>query len=382
MPRRIVLSLAVAIAALLLGLVLAFLSRGSTPQPQPEPQPQEEPISPAQPVENPLPDEPEEPQSPAGYLLRDYEGRLAIFREESNTPEMIFDVYTRLLPQADQETVEVDGVTYRKKSRLTTILVMGVDHDTQDSYEYRKAGQADFLRLVVLDDADKTVQQLQIDRDTMTPVTVLGLLGDRYEPVTQQICLGYAFGDGRETSCEVTVEAVGNLLGGQTIDQYLAMGLDGISTLNDLAGGVTVTLEDDFSAIDPAMTKGTTLTLQGEQAETYVRSRRSIGVGTNEARMARQESYIRQLSVQLDEKLQKDQNFAVDAYDALQPYLTTSMAKGQLVNEAWAAKDYTRLDTIKPDGTYQVGEDGFMEFYPDADALQQAVLQLFYEKVE
>ena len=277
---------------------------------------------------------------------------------------------------------EVDGVTYRKKSRLTTILVMGVDHDTQDSYEYRKAGQADFLRLVVLDDADKTVQQLQIDRDTITPVTVLGLLGDRYEPVTEQICLGYAFGDGRQTSCEVTVEAVENLLGGQTIDQYLAMGLDGISTLNDLAGGVTVTLEDDFSAIDPAMTKGATLTLQGEQAETYVRSRRSIGVGTNEARMARQESYIRQLSVQLDEKLQKDQNFAVDAYDALQPYLTTSMAKGQLVNEAWAAKDYTRLDTIKPDGTYQVGEDGFMEFYPDADALQQAVLQLFYEKVE
>ena len=273
------------------------------------------------------------------------------------------------LPQADQETVEVDGVTYRKKSRLTTILVMG-------------AGQADFLRLVVLDDADKTVQQLQIDRDTMTPVTVLGLLGDRYEPVTQQICLGYAFGDGRQTSCEVTVEAAGNLLGGQTIDQYLAMGLDGISTLNDLAGGVTVTLEDDFSAIDPAMTKGTTLTLQGEQAETYVRSRRSVGVGTNEARMARQESYIRQLSVQLDEKLQQSQSFASEAYDALQPYLTTSMAKGQLVNEAWAAKDYTRLDTIKPDGTYQVGEDGFMEFYPDADALQQAVLQLFYEKVE
>ena len=226
------------------------------------------------------------------------------------------------------------------------------------------------------------MQQLQIDRDTITPVTVLGLLGDRYEPVTEQICLGYAFGDGRETSCEVTVEAVENLLGGQEIDQYLAMGLDGISTLNDLAGGVTVTLEDDFSAIDPAMTKGATLTLQGEQAETYVRSRRSIGVGTNEARMARQESYIRQLSVQLDEKLQKDQNFAVDAYDALQPYLTTSMAKGQLVNEAWAAKDYTRLDTIKPDGTYQVGEDGFMEFYPEAASLQQAVLQLFYEKVE
>ena len=284
------------------------------------------------------------------------------------------------LPQADQETVEVDGVTYRKKSRLTTILVMGVDHETQETYDYRKAGQADFLRLIVLDNKNKTVQQLQIDRDTITPVTMLGVLGDRYEPVTQQICLGYAFGDGRQSSCEVTVEAVENLLGGQKIDQYLSMGLDGISTLNDLAGGVTVTLKDDFSAIDPAMTKGTTLTLWGDQAEVYVRTRRSIGVGTNEARMVRQEQYIRQITGQLDEKVRQDQNFVLTAYDALEPYLYTNIPRGQLANEAWAAKDYERLETIKPEGTYQVGDDGFMEFYPDAASLQQAVLQLFYEK--
>lgn len=42
------------------------------------------------------------------------------------------------------------------------------------------------------------------------------------------------------------------------------MSLDGISVLNDLAGGVTVTLEDDFSAEDPAMTRGTTLSLHGD----------------------------------------------------------------------------------------------------------------------
>jgi len=286
------------------------------------------------------------------------------------------------LPQADQETVEVDGTTYRKRDDLSVILAMGVDHETQETYDYRKAGQADFLRLIVLDNKNKTVQQLQIDRDTITPVTMLGVLGDRYEPVTQQICLGYAFGDGRQSSCEVTVEAVENLLGGQKIDQYLSMGLDGISTLNDLAGGVTVTLEGDFSAIDPAMTKGTTLTLWGDQAEVYVRTRRSIGVGTNEARMARQEQYIRQITSQLDAKVQQDQNFVLTAYDALEPYLYTNIPRGQLANEAWAAKDYERMDTIKPEGTYQVGDDGFMEFYPDADALQQAVLQLFYEKVE
>ncbi len=286
------------------------------------------------------------------------------------------------LPQGNQETVEVDGVTYRKKDDLTVILAMGIDHETQDEYAYREAGQADFLRLIVLDGENKTVQQLQIDRDTITPVTVLGVLGDRYDPVNQQISLGYAFGDGRQSSCEVTVEAVENLLGGQKIDQYLSLGLDGISTLNDLVGGVTVTLEDDFSAIDPSMTKGTTLTLHGDQAEIFVRTRRSIGVGTNEARMTRQEQYIQQLSTLLDEKMHEDKNFALTAYDAMEPYLYTNIPKGQLANEAWAAKDYQRLETIKPEGTHQVGDDGFMEFYPDAESLQQAVLQLFYEKVE
>ena len=63
-------------------------------------------------------------------------------------------------------------------------------------------------------------------------------------------------------------------------------------------------------------------------------------------------------------------------------FMGVSLGAGVVISRYFGAKDYERMDTIKPDGTYQVGEDGFMEFYPDADALQQAVLQLFYEKVE
>ena len=68
--------------------------------------------------------------------------------------------------------------------------------------------------------------------------------------------------------------------------------------------------------------------------------------------------------------------------DAMEPYLYTNIPRGQLANEVWAAKDYERMDTIKPEGTHEIGADGFMEFYPDAASLQQAVLQLFYEQVE
>ena len=175
---------------------------------------------------------------------------------------------------------------------------------------------------------------------------------------------------------------VGRLLQGESIDFYLAMSLDGISVLNDLAGGVTVTLEDDFSAADPAMTKGATLTLQGDQAEIFVRRRMDIGEGTNEARMVRQEEYLAQLSAQLESRVQQDQQFTAQVYDALQPYLVTDLAKGQLVNEVWAAKDDTVEPAIALEGEHKVAEDGFTEFYPTEASIQKAVLTLFWEPVE
>lgn len=119
MSRRIVLSLAIAIAALLLGLVLAFFSRRVSP-PEPTVQEPSDPAPITQPAETPVTEEPQLPQSPAGYLLRDYEGRLAIFREGNDTPEMIFDVYTRLLPSADQErlTAGISAPDYETLTRL------------------------------------------------------------------------------------------------------------------------------------------------------------------------------------------------------------------------------------------------------------------------
>ena len=91
----------------------------------------------------------------------------------------------------------------------------------------------------------------------MTECTVLGYLGSPIGTKEMQISLAHGFGDGKEESCEYAREAVEGLLLGESIDFYVAMNMDGISELNDLAGGVTVTLEDDFSSIDPAMAKGT-----------------------------------------------------------------------------------------------------------------------------
>lgn len=120
MPRRIILSLTIAIAALLLGLVLAFFSRSaSSPQPQPSSDPRQTTHSAAPPIEKEP--EPEPIHSPSGYLLRSYDGRLAVFREGSDTPEMIFDVYTRLLPQSDRERLE-EGISAPDYETLTRLI--------------------------------------------------------------------------------------------------------------------------------------------------------------------------------------------------------------------------------------------------------------------
>ncbi len=281
------------------------------------------------------------------------------------------------------EIIEVDGVSYRRKENVTTVLLMGVDreHDAAVS-NGRNGGQADFLRLMAIDSKAGTISQIQIDRDTMTPITILGVLGNRSGVRTTQICLAHGFGDGAEQSCELTAEAVSNLLLDMPIDHYAAMNMDGISVLNDWAGGVTVTLEDDFSALDPAMQKGKTLTLTGEQAEIYVRGRRSVGVGTNEARMARQEAYVSQLTTQIDAQIGGNADALGALYDALEDYLTTDLSRGRLINMLSGMQDYVREPLVKMDGRYEVGADGFMEFHADDEALKRMVLSLFYTQLQ
>ena len=279
-------------------------------------------------------------------------------------------------------TVEHLGAQYWPKEKLTTLLLMGIDQDSvnRDSSSFRNGGQADFLMLIVVDGLNKTITPIQIDRDTMAEVTVLGVLGNVTGMRNTQICLSHGFGDGREASCELTVGAVSRLLLGKEIDYYISVNLEGIATLNDAIGGVTVTLADDFSALDPLMKRGATLTLRGVQAEYFVRNRMDIGVGTNEARMVRQQVYWDGLSSRLSQRLQeeKNANFLGELFDTLKPYMVTDMKRGKMINELWNTRDYERNPVAHPVGRYAVGEDGFTEFHADSTAMEALVFDTFY----
>ena len=60
------------------------------------------------------------PQEPPreGYLLRDYRGRLAVVKAGE---EMIFDVYTKTLPEADQSML-AEGIYVESYEELLSLI--------------------------------------------------------------------------------------------------------------------------------------------------------------------------------------------------------------------------------------------------------------------
>ncbi len=281
-----------------------------------------------------------------------------------------------------EPTLEVNGKRYRSRDQLTTILLMGIDRAGDAvSFGYRNGGQADFLRLMVIDGRNKTVAQLQIDRDTITPITVLSVMGTVSGKREAQIGLSHGFGDGGALSCRLTVNAVSEFLKNADIDYYMALDMDGISVLNDWVGGVPIMLTEDMTAIDPAMVQGATVTLMGGQAERFVRSRLNVGDGTNAMRMQRQQAYVAAFVQQLEKAVANDQTRVHALLEAVEDELVTNMPKGRMINEFWAARQYEQLPVMTIAGSHSIGKDGFVEFHADREALDQMVMALFYEEV-
>lgn len=285
---------------------------------------------------------------------------------------------------AEVRKITYDGVEYQYKNHLTTILFMGVDRTEESAATasgQRNGGQSDFLMLLVIDPAREEVLRIQIDRDTISEITVLGVLGNPAGTRRSQIALSHSFGDGGAQSCRLTVDAVKRLLAGIDINYYVAMNLSAIAKLNDAVGGVTVKVEDDYSAHDPAMTPGTVIKLNNEQAELFVRSRLTIGDGTNESRMRRQRAYMAALTEAIGDRIKTDGDYIGKIYDAMGDAILSDMKRGRMINVAYKARNFNQAETLMIAGEHKIGTSGFMEFYPDENALARMVLGVFFEKL-
>ncbi len=296
----------------------------------------------------------------------------------------LWDRYHGRYPDDTTQTDHVltyNGKDYVLRDGIETLLVLGLDTYAGTELEsYNNNKHADFLLLLVMDTKNDTCTGIQINRDTITDMNVLGVSGDSIDTVRQQIALSHTYGNGREVSCRNTANAVSDLLGVE-VDHYLSVTMDAVPIYNDLTGGVTLEVLDDFTFVDPGMKEGETVTLTGEQALAYVRARKGLEDPSNSRRMARQKQYLKALYECSRQRMQEQEDFVSKAALAMTDYLVSDCSGNKLESLMTRFAQQPLDDIYTLEGELIQGEQ-FMEFYPDSDALLQTVIECFYEPAE
>ncbi len=285
------------------------------------------------------------------------------------------------LSEQTGDYVEYNGAVYRPKELLETLLVIGLDKYQVDPQKngYLNDQQSDFLLLLVMDHNKQICQTLQLNRDTMTEIQRLGVAGGEAGSFTGQLSLAHTYGSGGSDSCINTTKAVSKLLDGAPINHYYAVTMDAVAVMNDLVGGVTVLINDDFSNVDASLVQGTEIRLLGEQALTYVRARGGMDDSSNIKRMERQQQYMAALYDALQARVAEDGDFLRTALMKISPYVKSDCSVNRLETLGQQLETYTIVPVDAIAGEAVQGDE-FMEFYVDEDSLRETILTLFYEK--
>ena len=299
-------------------------------------------------------------------------------------------VYTVLMSRKASEEVQgeaqdtqdqfvtYNGKKYEKNPDIRMILFLGVDKERTAELDGNPGtnGQSDSINLLVLNTKEKTGQFLQISRDTIVPIDVYDVQGEKILTEEGQLALQYAYGDGKEKSCRLTKEKVEELLYGISIPDYFALTIDGISVAADAVGGIPITVPKDYTYLDPAFQEGAEITLNGRLTETYVRGRNTEELDSNVERMERQSQVMQALLSQL--KTEEVQESYASIYQKMQPYLVTNMSFERLESLA----EYEISDEILTLPGEIKEEDGKAAFYPEEIKTREFILKLVYKEIE
>ena len=281
-----------------------------------------------------------------------------------------------------QSQVDIDQITYNGKqysynNNLTNILFLGIDNSSgiKDDNMPSEAGQSDCVILLTLDKEKKEARILQIPRDTMTEIDVYNVGGNMFTTVQGQIALQYAYSTGGASSCMAVKKTVSELLYELPIDGYLAMDYTKIATVNDAIGGVEITVPQDYTMIDSAFQKDTTLTLTGQQAHDYVRWRDTNESFSLYGRMERQVQYILAMLDTLQKNVKASGNGYASLYSLVEENMVTNLNESQVEKLLEYQLDAENIEILP--GEAKSGEI-YEEFYVNEENLQKMLIETFY----
>lgn len=299
-------------------------------------------------------------------------------KNKGNSAENDLSAETKVQSQANLNQIEYNGKKYKYNENLTNILFLGIDkaEDIDTTYMPGEAGQADCIMLLSLDKETKEARIWQISRNTMTQIDLYDVSGEKYSTIDAQLATQYAYCIGGSRSCWATEKTVEELLYNISIDGYFSLSVDGIASINDAIGGVTVTMTEEDEALDESFLAGTDVLLKGSLAETYVRSRDLETFDSNSDRMRRQVSYVTAMIAQMRSR------GGSAMYDMISPFLDEYIVTDLDAEQIDAMSSYTyRIDeVIYLPGETVMGEE-FEEFHVNETELQDEIIQNFYVEV-
>ena len=294
------------------------------------------------------------------------------------------------LDREHERGVVYNGNQYPVKSGLMSVLLIGTDRypeDEKTDSEKEKSNSdfADFLVLLVFDHNRKTLTPIHICADTLCKCS-----GDSaQENTNEKIALAYSFGSRRRDGCVNICKAVEELLYGAPIDHYAAIDMEAIPLVNDLLGGVTIILQDDFPELGSEFFRGNSVTLHGREALFYIRDQKQESTDSHARRRARQQSYLDSVIGNISqakgvpnlfdssvrEAIAKDPKLAEAGIKGAAEYLCTDLSMSRLTDLFEKVGEYEVLPSVSLKGDYM--EDDDFIFRADDVALWECVRSTF-----
>ena len=263
-----------------------------------------------------------------------------------------------------------NGNSYYYNNDLVNILLLGVD---KDSIKDKNSKQADAVFLVSFNPKTDEVNVIAISRNTMADIEIYDMNGEFLNTDKAQICLSYAYGKDAAESSLLTCKAVSRLLYNIPINGYYTVYMDSISQIVDSVGGVTVTVPEDLTEVSAKWKKGSTVTITGKDALSYLRHRSDL----SEERLQRQKQFISAFAESAKRAVLKDISLPFNMYNKL--------AKNTVTNVDVTSAVYLASEIVKADlKILQIpGNVGFKDeketFEPNETALYEQVLDVFYK---
>lgn len=280
-------------------------------------------------------------------------------------------------------TVLYEDEEYRYQDDFINILCLGIDKeepmDTRND-EDNSVGQSDAIFLVSLNIKEDTIQLLSIPRDTIVDLEMYDGNGNYLGQRAGQITLQYAYADGQEKSADLVTQRVAELLNYIPIHGYAAINLESLLRINDVIDGVDITMDEDYTLLDPSFVEGATIHLEGEKLYQYIHGRDITVRGSSYTRINRLKQYMMAVYEKVKVELKEDMSFVVPLLTELEEDMIVSLTNDEMLyvlGEALAC-EFSEENVYTLPGEPVRGEV-YEEYYPDRIKIAEMMLELFYE---